>query len=354
MKLQKRAFIQSVICGAALLPGNAVFAENVTADDFDFSADQLANRLAVLTCSTRTESWFGSGFVAELNGKKYIFTNQHVILGADRITCKTADGQPLRPRGIELSKVRNLARFEVDTDAAFPLSSDASMDEAVAVFGNEKGTPTEYFGRINGVGADLIETTAEFTRENGGAPVLNADGAVIGMASHVRESRSHAMKEGTKFEDRTRRFCQRFNRVDWQTVNWKRFNTMFGKPYRQSEALINNTFDILVDWQNEPFKTVSLESGPDRGLNTWVSSHNAVMEKIVNNSNKRQKYSAYAESLQGLSEICASRARQLQLLEGSRELTGFLRNEFSAQAAALDFAVKYIKRRGDTIHTFSN
>ncbi len=318
---------------------------------FSFTAADVADRLVVLSCSSGDDQWFGSGFVAAMDGKQYIFTNQHVILGADRIGCKTLDGTPLRPRSLELSDVRNLARLEVEAENAFSISAEARFDDSVAVFGNKEGEAANHYGVINGVGADLIETSAEFTVENGGAPVLNTNGEVIGMASHVRQSSSHIMKEGTKFENRTRRFCQRFNSIGWQAVNWKRFNSEFGKPYRENEQLIANTYEILISWQEDPFETLQVDAHANRGLSDWIGTHNAVMNKYDDSSSRRNKYSAFTESLEQLSEICDSRARQLHLLSDRRELTGYLRNEFDMQAASLEYAVKYIKRRGDTIHT---
>ncbi|MDF7825011.1 serine protease [Pontiellaceae bacterium B12227] len=323
-------------------------------EQFNYNRIDIADRLVFLSCKSAKESWYGSGFIAEMAGKKYIFINQHIILGAGKIGFTTANGIQLRPRRVELAETRNIARLELETDTAFQITQSANMDDPVAVFGNDDGESTGFYGTINGVGADLIETTADFSSEYGGAPVLNTAGEVIGIASHVRESRGHAMKEGTKFENRTRHFCQRLSGVKWRTVNWKRFNEAFGASYRTNEKLVEDTFDILIDWQKKPFNRVSIEEPADRNLNTWVQSHNSAMLKYGRSAEKRKKYSAYSESLQELSDVCTTRSRKLYMMTERRELTGFLRNEIDAQASALEYAVKYIKRRGDTIHTFSD
>ena len=322
-------------------------------DQFNYTQTDIAEQLVILTCRSGKETWYGSGFIAEVGAKKFIFINQHIILGADKIGFTTQNGTPLRPRRVELAETRDIARLELETDDAFQITTSANMDDPVAVFGNDEGEASEFFGKINGVGADLVETTAAFTSENGGAPILNLEGQVIGIASQVRESRSHAMKEGTKFENRTRRFCLRLSGITWKAVNWKKYNAAFGKSYRTNEQLVESTFDILVDWQKKPFKSISLEAPSDRNLTSWAKSHNAVIQKHGNSSAKRKKHAAYSESLQELSEVCRSRSRQLYMRTEHRDLTGFLRNEIDAQASSLEYAVKYIKRRSDTIHTFS-
>ncbi|MEI6892359.1 MAG: serine protease [Pontiella sp.] len=332
---------------------NETNANHSIKSEFNYTQTDIADQLVILTCSSEKETWYGSGFIAEMDHKKFIFINQHIILGADKIRFTTQKGTPLRPRRVELAETRNMARLELETDHAFQISTSVKMDDPVAIFGNTNGESEEFYGIINGIGADLVETTAAFSSENGGAPVLNLTGEVVGMASQVRESRHHAMKEGTKFENRTRRFCQRLSGVRWKPVHWKKYNNAYGHTYRINEQLVESTFDILVNWQRKPFQSISLDSPLDRTLTSWVESHNMVMQKHDKYSEKRKRYAVYSESLQELSEVCRRRSRKLYMITEQRDLTGFLRNEINAQASALASAAKYIQRRSDTIHSFS-
>ena len=178
---------------------------------FPYSFDDVSDKLVLIECKGRHGDWSGSGFVAEMNGKTYIFTNQHIVLGADTISFKTAAGEVLRPRAVELSATRDIARLLLQDHEALTISDNLSMGAPLAVFGNSEGggVATELYGKVTGVGADLVEVSADFVSGNSGSPVLNLDKEVIGIASYVRYSAPSKMKEGTQFENKVRRFCYR-------------------------------------------------------------------------------------------------------------------------------------------------
>ena len=89
----------------ALLIGVASQAE-AQSNPFDYSFDDVSDHILLISCTSEQGKSSGSGFVAKQNGKTYIYTNQHVILGADKISFKTASGEALRPSRIELSITR--------------------------------------------------------------------------------------------------------------------------------------------------------------------------------------------------------------------------------------------------------
>ena len=75
-------------------------------EQFPYSFDDVCDKLVLIECKGRHGDWSGSGFVAVMDGKTYIFINQHIILGADSIRFTTAAGEALRPRAVELAATR--------------------------------------------------------------------------------------------------------------------------------------------------------------------------------------------------------------------------------------------------------
>ena len=66
---------------------------------FSYTFDDVYDKLVIIECKGQHGEWSGSGFVAAMDGKTYLFTNQHIVLGADTISFKTAKGEVLRPPG---------------------------------------------------------------------------------------------------------------------------------------------------------------------------------------------------------------------------------------------------------------
>ena len=56
---------------------------------FEYSFNDVSDHIVTVSCSGPYGRSSGSGFIASLDGKNYLFTNQHVILGAEKISFKT-------------------------------------------------------------------------------------------------------------------------------------------------------------------------------------------------------------------------------------------------------------------------
>lgn len=287
--------------------------ENAQPAAVEIPHEEILPYLVLISYQVGGQNETGHGVIIQMEGKPYLLTNQHVILGAEKISFLSADGERLSPRSIELSNSRDLARLALPESAGpgLPLSTLVKMNMPIAVYfrGGSDSTKIEE-GRVIGVGAGAFEVSTEFERTGNGAPVLNPDKEVIGIATYSRESSYNVFKTGSRFQESTRYFCSRFGRNDWRRVNWKAFNNKFGRTYREHDLFYNELMDIF---------------------DKWKSPHES------------------AEKATRLARECSTHARQLRKLSEQKGLTDFLLNDFDNKASFLESAseelVDYAKRR---------
>lgn len=316
---------------------------------FSFSFNDVSAFLVIIEHDTAT----GSGFIAKMDDKYYIFTNQHVILGGDNIRFKTISGKMLAPKRVELSATRDIARLLIDTEDGLEISANIEMDAPVGVFGNSDGAgvATALYGTINGVGGELVEVNADFVSGNSGSPAINTDKEVIGIASFVRFATYNSASEGTRFENSTRRFCYRLTDLQWGVVNWKEYNNKFGTLYRNSETLTYSIVDIVNYWANNPVDKITISKCPELSLESWIKSHNQIIKKLEEKRYTRaQFYIEYSKSTKSLSSICRARSRQISLFTKQEGLSGFLRDEFLQQENTLSYLAKVIDEFAEQLY----
>ncbi len=324
---------------------------------FEYSFNDVADRIVTVSCQSSRGRSSGSGFIAKMNGKTYLFTNQHVILGADKISFKTTTGKSLRPRGVQVSTTLDIARLPLEETDGLVISKNMAMDAPIAVFGNSEGggVATELYGKITNIGAEVVEVSADFVSGNSGSPVLNLDREVIGIASYV------SWNTGDEDGSKTQRFCYRLTNSKWQSINWKKYNDKYGKLHRDNQELVDSIFEIVDTWYANPFNRMSADGHPDSGLQKWSTSHNHMINRIgrmrekgrathheLDNVNKQIRKDML-DSAEDLSTVCRNRARQMRLLAKQKELTGYLRDEFNSFADRLEKNANYIDTYGNTL-----
>jgi hypothetical protein len=335
-----------------------------TDDGFSYTFDDISDKLVIITCRRGTERSAGSGFIAKMDGRTYLLTNQHVIMGAETIRLKTAAGTELSPLQVELSKTRDIARILIEDRDGFEVNRKFALGIPIGVFGNSEGAgvATELFGEVTDFGADLVEVTAEFVSGNSGSPVLDRDRQVIGIASYVRvhwepsdDDENTAADEGEEGEkedglqSKTRRFCYRLTDVEWQPVNWKDYNNRYGKLYFNSKELYDNVFAILGLWANAPLEKIP-EEDMAYDLAEWVKKHNDIIGRVERRGYKQRAFlNAYSDSLEMLSDTCRARSRRTRMFSSQRELTGYLREQFENHSDALEYASLWIQSIADDI-----
>ncbi|MFL6514324.1 MAG: trypsin-like peptidase domain-containing protein [Chthoniobacterales bacterium] len=136
----------------------------------------------------------GSGFIAKADG--FIFTNFHVVEGADKISVKLKDGREFSARVVGTDEKTDVAVIKIEAKD-LPVVELADSDAVkVGQFAFAIGAPfkldyTFTYGVVSGKGrskllgggtiSDFLQTDASINPGNSGGPLCDIDGKVIGM-----------------------------------------------------------------------------------------------------------------------------------------------------------------------------
>jgi S1-C subfamily serine protease len=144
-----------------------------------------------------TQEGAGTGFVASADG--LIYTNAHVVDGADDVQVTLADGTTHDGQVIGVDTTDDLAVVKIDVSGLTPLpigsSADMEVGDPVVAVGNAlalPGGPTATQGIVSALNrsidtdngehlARLIQTDAAINPGNSGGPLVNSAGEVIGI-----------------------------------------------------------------------------------------------------------------------------------------------------------------------------
>jgi serine protease Do len=138
----------------------------------------------------------GTGFFITDGG--IIATNQHVVEGESSLTVSTSDGQTLLGKVIYSDPTMDLAFVKVEGQGHPHLAlsdlSRVSSGETVTAIGNPGGglPSTVTRGIVSGVGkiehhhGTWIQTDAALNPGNSGGPLVDSDGAVVGITTMKR------------------------------------------------------------------------------------------------------------------------------------------------------------------------
>lgn len=159
-------------------------------------------RMLGLGPTTQRQQGQGSGFITRANG--LIFTNEHVVRGADRVAVTLPDGRRFRGKVLGGDPLTDVAVVKVVADN-LPVASLGNSDQlrpgewAIAI-GNPFGlNNTVTAGIISAVGrtdanigegqrVPYIQTDAAVNPGNSGGPLISARGEVIGMNTAIRKA----------------------------------------------------------------------------------------------------------------------------------------------------------------------
>src|SRR5437764_169251 len=138
----------------------------------------------------------GSGFIVRADG--FIYTNYHVVEGADQVDVKLKDGREFKAKLVGTDEKTDIAVIKIDA-TNLPVAQLANSDDVrVGQFAFAIGAPfkldyTFTYGVISGKGrsklisnggysiSDYLQTDASINPGNSGGPLCDIDGKVIGM-----------------------------------------------------------------------------------------------------------------------------------------------------------------------------
>ncbi len=265
--------------------GSASTIADTTKED---SASQLGAEIKTAaiaaTVVIRTGDGGGSGFLMEEDGRMFVVTNQHVLLGClpDKLEITTTDGRKLVPKSLQIVPDVDLARVEV-SDGPPPLAfaSSATMDEPVATVGNslDAGVITINPGKIKGIGAGEIEVDCEVVPGQSGGPLINSEGAVLGATTYILFANENATSEGTRYANK-RYFVVRIGpETAWEPVaNWQDYARV-GAVLREAEAVFEEAFDIAISADSGPRSDYAY-NGANAKLQEAARNHNRFVQKM--------------------------------------------------------------------------
>ena len=138
----------------------------------------------------------GSGFIVRADG--FIFTNHHVVEGADRIDVKLKDGREFQAKLVGTDEKTDVAVIKIDANNLPAVQIGDSEAVRVGQFAFAIGAPfkldyTFTYGVISGKGrsklistggysiSDYLQTDASINPGNSGGPLCDIDGKVVGM-----------------------------------------------------------------------------------------------------------------------------------------------------------------------------
>ncbi|HEU0022289.1 MAG TPA: trypsin-like peptidase domain-containing protein, partial [Dehalococcoidia bacterium] len=156
-----------------------------------------------VSSQSRGRAWFGgtgSGVVVDDSG--LILTNNHVIEGGRTITVQFSDGATRAAKVLGTDSGNDLALLKVDLPSGVPASklgdsAQVQVGETAIAIGSPFGlAQTVTQGIISAVDrtwspnngslySGLIQTDAPINPGNSGGPLVNRDGAVIGITSMI-------------------------------------------------------------------------------------------------------------------------------------------------------------------------
>lgn len=141
----------------------------------------------------------GSGVLIDDRG--HVLTNEHVVRSASRIRISLADGREFDASLVGADPNNDLAVLRVDTKEQLPWvepgsSSDLLVGEPVIAIGNPFGlSNTVTTGVVSALDRSIVagdhtyhgflQTDASINPGNSGGPLLNAEGALIGINSAI-------------------------------------------------------------------------------------------------------------------------------------------------------------------------
>ena len=194
---------------APLQPGENVIVKavervgpSVVRIDTEKDINNPMGQLFGLGPSTQRQQGQGSGFITRANG--LIFTNEHVVRGADRVNVTLPDGRRFQGTVLGGDPLTDVAVVKVVAEN-LPVASLGNSDQlrpgewAIAIgnpFGLNNTVTAGIISAVDRTDANIgegqrvpyVQTDAAVNPGNSGGPLISAAGEVIGMNTAIRKA----------------------------------------------------------------------------------------------------------------------------------------------------------------------
>jgi len=254
---------------------------------------KLDNSLLAALIIVEGNEYVGSGFFAKLNGKTYLFSNIHVLMGNSQVTFADRNGKTYKPVKAEAAKDRDIVRLEVakTPTQVFNIITPQIIETPVVVCGNPHGGKVlrNLPGKLIGIGPKRVETDAKFVSGNSGGPIINKDG-VVGIATFVFKATVDWTSTNTPFAE-VRRFGYRLDNVpEWLPIDTKKFlkqGNFIDRRLRQLYELDK----ILMIWVMDPYwSELPVHNLLSGSLRQWIIDHNFHRDQHLRQFNSATEY----------------------------------------------------------------
>jgi len=218
----------------------------------------------------------GSAFVAELDGRKFLITNIHVLMGNEEVRFLDCSNNELDIKAVGFAPDRDIAIIELDEQCKLPaltMEKDVSKcrdKEKIVVAGNSQGAGSlvPLPGEVKGIGPKVVEVTAPFVQGNSGSPIVSQDtGSVIGVATFAVRANTNWVNAGSGF-DQVRRFGTRVDNLDLTTLEEynKRWYSDDLALYKRLKNVNETAIHFIKDIRNPSNKGMSPEGAYQNDL----------------------------------------------------------------------------------------
>ncbi len=276
----------------------------VRAQSADEQAANLVKEYSGSLVFVEDKGGSGSGFVCTFAGRKFVFTNQHVVAGHSGAKLTLLDqsqlkvGQAAAAVGHDIMSLALLSDSKA-MDMMTEIEKNASIGDEVVVLGNPEGARVikPLTGKLVGIGPNLIEVTAEFVPGNSGSPIFHLkSGKVIGIATYLTMRDMDGLSG--RAVPKVRRFGYRLDSVkQWQPVAWPAYN----EEHATIERIKERTHDLAA---------LLREMSRSGGVNASHHQNPAI----------RRPLDKFSEATSGKGLLATDRARALKdLMDAMRQ-----------------------------------
>jgi hypothetical protein len=150
----------------------------------------------------------GSGFVCELQGRTFILSNRHVVLGANEIRVGKSEDELVRASSYRISPDIDLALIDLPPGLAIPplktRKDGVKIGERVFAVGFPLGLHKSITqGLVSSETEQFVQFDAPISSGNSGGPLLDKDGLVLGVVTAGSKSSENEIAQNLNFAIKT-------------------------------------------------------------------------------------------------------------------------------------------------------